>query len=130
MEGVRELGNVVCQHIASLQSELRALRKDAAVTAEEPAGSSTGTETDADKPFKGTLMDRFTKDMVVIQSNSKTKATCELQLPSMVALTSKTSSQSFFLRLLKVIINLRDSIRGAIKKYKQTGMPKNFKILS
>jgi hypothetical protein len=72
---------------------------------------------------------RFTKDTVVIQPSSKNKATCELQLPSMAALTSKTSSQSFFLRLLKVIISLRDSIRGAIKKYKQTGKNLLFKLL-
>ena len=34
-----------------------------------------------------------------------------VQLPSMSALTAKASSQSFFLRILKVIIQLRDSIR-------------------
>jgi E3 ubiquitin-protein ligase HUWE1 len=59
--------------------------------------------------------------MVVIQSGKQSKATCELQLPSMALLTSKTSSQAFFLRLLKVIINLREAIRLAIKKHKQKG---------
>lgn len=33
----------------------------------------------------------------------------ELQLPSMQALTSKASSQAFFLRILKVIIQLTES---------------------
>ncbi|XP_021962373.1 E3 ubiquitin-protein ligase HUWE1 isoform X3 [Folsomia candida] len=147
MEGVRELGNVVCAHIASLQNELRSLRKEplvseaaaAAAAAAASSSSSAVAESDSqagghssnstagsdpdDKPFKGTLMDRFTKDTVVIQPSSKNKAAYELQLPSMTALTSKTSSQSFFLRLLKVIISLRESIETAIKKYKMMSGP-------
>jgi len=39
----------------------------------------------------------------------------------MSLLTSKTSSQAFFLRLLKVIINLREAIRLAIKKHRMKG---------
>lgn len=62
----------------------------------------------------------------MIQSASKTKPSYELQLPSMTALTSKTSSQSFFLRLLKVIINLRESIETAIKKIKSQSKYKGF----
>ena len=38
---------------------------------------------------------------------------------SMTALTSKTSSQSFFLRVLKVIIQLREAALLAIKKAKK-----------
>merc|ERR1712226_1123337 len=43
----------------------------------------------------------------------------ELQLNSMTVLTSKTSSQSFFLRVLKVIIQLREAALLAIKKAKK-----------
>ena len=39
-----------------------------------------------------------------------------MQLSSMTALTNKTSSQSFFLRVLKVIIQLREAALLAIKK--------------
>ena len=43
----------------------------------------------------------------------------ELQLPSMASLTSKTSSQAFFLRILKVILQLRDAARLAAAKAKR-----------
>lgn len=54
---------------------------------------------------------RFTNECVIISGATKVKPPCELQLASMSALTSKTSSQAFFLRTLKVIIQLRDAIR-------------------
>ena len=41
-----------------------------------------------------------------------------MQLPSMNALTNKTSSQAFFLRVLKVIIQLRETALASIKKAK------------
>ena len=54
---------------------------------------------------------------MVLTAPAKPKAGgSELQLSSMSALTNKTSSQSFFLRVLKVIIQLRDSALLAIKK--------------
>lgn len=59
MEGVRELGNVVCGHIASLQNELKSLRKEPLVDAnEEQPSTSSGDQESGDKPFKGTLTDR------------------------------------------------------------------------
>lgn len=72
------------------------------------SSSTTGT--------KGILQDRFTKETVVITSTSKQKARCELQLPSMVSLISKTASQSFFLRILKVVIQIRESAKDALAK--------------
>merc|ERR1712088_459189 len=68
---------------------------------------------------KGTLNDRFTKEAVVLVAPTKPKGGGELQLNSMTALTSKTSSQSFFLRVLKVIIQLREAALLAIKKAKK-----------
>lgn len=65
---------------------------------------------------KGVLQDRFTKETVVITSTSKQKTRCELQLPSMVPLISKTASQSFFLRILKVIIQIRESAKESLGK--------------
>ena len=63
-------------------------------------------------------MFRFTKEAVVVTAPSKVKGGSELQLPSMNALTNKTSSQAFFLRVLKVIIQLRESALLAMKKSK------------
>lgn len=45
----------------------------------------------------------------------------ELQLPSMQQLTSKSSSQHFLLRILKVVIQLRDAARAAARKANKAG---------
>lgn len=65
---------------------------------------------------KGTIANRFTKESVVITASVKVKASCELQLPSMVPLTSKCSSQLFFLKVLRVIVQIRNSFKQNIKR--------------
>lgn len=69
---------------------------------------------------KGVLQDRFTKETVVITATGKQKPRCELQLPSMVPLVSKTASQSFFLRILKVIVQIRESAKETATKENQS----------
>jgi len=59
---------------------------------------------------------RFTNENVVVTAPSKVKAGSDLQLPSMAALVSKTSSQAFFLRILKVIVQIREAVRLANAK--------------
>jgi hypothetical protein len=59
---------------------------------------------------------RFTKDSVIVTAPTKVKSGCDLQLPSMAALTSKTSSQAFFLRILKVIVQIRESVQLARRR--------------
>jgi len=54
---------------------------------------------------------------VVVHAGSKVKGRGrELQLPSIQQLTSKSSSQQFLLRILKVIIQLRQAAKSAAKK--------------
>lgn len=54
---------------------------------------------------------------MVVHSASKVKGRGrELQLPSIQQLTSKSSSQQFLLRILKVIIQLRQAAKSAAKK--------------
>ena len=54
---------------------------------------------------------------MVVHSGSKVKGRGrELQLPSIQQLTSKSSSQQFLLRILKVIIQLRQAAKTAAKK--------------
>ena len=110
LAGARQLGNVVCTHVSDLLKELQDLK-----TAGNLQHSGKETE-DEESKSKGTLADRFTKEAVVLTAPSKPKGGGELQLGSMVALTNKTSSQSFFLRVLKVIIQLREAALQAIKK--------------
>lgn len=61
------------------------------------------------------------ESVVIVAAQKRTLGGRELQLPSMSSLTSKTSTQKFFLRVLQVIIQLREDTRRANKKAKQTG---------
>ncbi|UYV80320.1 HUWE1 [Cordylochernes scorpioides] len=122
LEGARELGNTVCQHIRVLIGELHVL--NAKLANDRPGNSSivligpSPADDDSDEAAgrrgtKGTIADRFTSSTVVITAPSTRGVKgSELQLPSMATLTSKTSSQAFFLRILKVIIQLRDSSKS------------------
>lgn len=58
---------------------------------------------------------------MIVAAQKRTLGGRELQLPCMSSLTSKTSTQKFFLRVLQVIIQLREDTRRANKKAKQTG---------
>ncbi|XP_041336621.1 E3 ubiquitin-protein ligase HUWE1-like [Pyrgilauda ruficollis] len=61
------------------------------------------------------------ESVVIVASQKRALGGRELQLPSMSVLTSKTSTQRFFLRVLQVIIQLRDDTRRAHRKAKQPG---------
>lgn len=102
------IGEVVREQIQSMLDELRDLNKVEKRAQEEPTAGTS----------KGVLSNRFTKESVVITASSKVKAACDLQLPSMAPLTSKTSSQVFFLRVLRVIVQIREAIKKALKKGK------------
>lgn len=121
LEGAQQLGKTVRSNIDSLYEELRNLNIK---TRDETASTSFSSSEDVDagardKAAKGILQDRFTHGQVVITAptNFRPNVTSkEVQLPSMATLTSKTSSQSFFLRILKVIIQLKKSIKAQKKK--------------
>ncbi|XP_037772840.1 E3 ubiquitin-protein ligase HUWE1-like isoform X4 [Penaeus monodon] len=107
LQGAATLGSTVATHIAALLSDLRAYNASHPMASHEDEHQPHVT----DKSKKGLLQDRFTNECIIISGATKVKPPCELQLASMSALTSKTSSQAFFLRTLKVIIQLRDAIR-------------------
>ncbi|XP_034939530.1 E3 ubiquitin-protein ligase HUWE1 isoform X2 [Chelonus insularis] len=112
LEGAMELANMVCEHISELMKELKVLNREIRrrnSLEDQPSTSSSGTS-------RGILTDRFTQDSVVVTAPSKVKAGTDLQLPSMSALVSKTSSQAFFLRILKVIVQIREAVHLANKK--------------
>merc|ERR1712240_302944 len=113
LAGVRQIGNVVSGHVSDLLAELADLKAAGGLAA------LNNKEEEEEGKAKGTLNDRFTKEAVVLVAPTKPKGGGELQLNSMTALTSKTSSQSFFLRVLKVIIQLREAALLAIKKAKK-----------
>nr|XP_042906094.1 E3 ubiquitin-protein ligase HUWE1 [Parasteatoda tepidariorum] len=110
LDGARELGQSVCQNIRSLMYELKSL--NAHLAAEKNSeNEEKDPEYDGKFQLKGTIQDRFTCRPVVVTAPGKIKGRSgrELQLPSMSSFTSKASSQAFFLRILKVIIQLTES---------------------
>ena len=70
--------------------------------------------------------------MIVLHASPNVRSSGrELQLPAMSLLTSKMSGQQFLLRILKVIIQLRDAARQALKKVtaRNIGMRNEKKIM-
>ncbi|XP_060080556.1 E3 ubiquitin-protein ligase HUWE1-like [Ylistrum balloti] len=113
LEGAQELGHTVCSHIRSLLHELK---KHSGKTRDEDEEMKEADSTSAPMG-KGILPDRFTQGTaIVVAAPKKVKGGRELQLPSMNLLTNKTSSQQFLLRILKVIIQLRDAARTMVKR--------------
>lgn len=126
IDGSKYLAGIVQEQINDLIVDLKQLnqrnRQETGTTAATPMPQYTienssndsqslsyNTMPSTSSASKGILQDRFTKEKVIITSASKQKTRCELQLPSMVPLISKTASQSFFLRILKVVIQIRES---------------------
>ncbi|CAD6224794.1 GSCOCG00005556001-RA-CDS [Cotesia congregata] len=116
LEGAMELANMVCDHISELMKELKVLNLEI----RRRNSLEDQPSTSASVSGRGNLTDRFTQDSVVITAPSKVKAGTDLQLPSMSALVSKTSSQAFFLRILKVIVQIREAVYLANKKKNET----------
>lgn len=118
VKGVIELSHMVQKHINNLMVELRQLNDSLKGDKKVDGAMATGDDSDElSRPStsKGLLRDRFTKDAVIITAPSKVKTSNDLQLPSMAPLLSKTSNQSFFLRILKVITQIRDTVRQDVK---------------
>lgn len=111
LNGAVKLAEEISEQINNLLEELKSInnRDRSYVNMDVKEGPST------EKPSKGLLCDRFTKGNVVITASAKVKQSCDLQLPSMAPLTTKTSSQTFFLRLLRLIAQIYDNIKKTHK---------------
>ncbi|XP_048517112.1 E3 ubiquitin-protein ligase HUWE1 isoform X3 [Dendroctonus ponderosae] len=110
LNGAIEIGLIVESQIQSMLGDLQDLKtllKKKIDDKDKDSGPSTS---------KGVLHNRFTNEQVIVTASTKVKAACELQLPSMVPLTSKSSSQLFFLRVLRVIVQIRNSIKHNLKR--------------
>ncbi|XP_036319887.1 E3 ubiquitin-protein ligase HUWE1 isoform X1 [Rhagoletis pomonella] len=58
--------------------------------------------------LEGVMQDRFTSENVIISAPSNFKPSCELQLPSIKKLLSPSSAQLYFLKTLKIFIQVRE----------------------
>lgn len=119
LKGAIEIGNIVEGQIKSMLHDLRDLnnvqKRKLTTTTQQNTQQIDDT---CPSTSKGVISNRFTKETVIITASTKVKASCELQLPSMVPLTSKSSSQTFFLRVLRVIVQIRNSIKQSLKRSK------------
>ncbi|KAJ8983063.1 hypothetical protein NQ317_007105 [Molorchus minor] len=106
LNGGMEIGHIVEGQIQCMLKDLKEL-----VSTTQKRKLEEGPSTS-----KGIMYNRFTNEQVVVTASTKVKTACELQLPSMVPLTSKSSSQVFFLRVLRVIVQIRNSIKQSIKR--------------
>uniref|UniRef100_A0A803T9A2 HECT-type E3 ubiquitin transferase n=1 Tax=Anolis carolinensis TaxID=28377 RepID=A0A803T9A2_ANOCA len=125
LNGARQLGYTLCKQIGTLLAELREynLEQQRRAQCESLSPDGLPEEQPQTTKLKGKMQSRFdiAENVVIVASQKRPLGGRELQLPSMSMLTSKTSTQKFFLRVLQVIIQLRDDTRRANKKAKQTG---------
>ncbi|XP_061231979.1 E3 ubiquitin-protein ligase HUWE1-like [Neopsephotus bourkii] len=125
LTGARHLGATLCRQIGTLLAELREynLEQQRRVQSEAPSPEGLPEEQPPSAKLKGKMQSRFdtAESVVIVASQKRALGGRELQLPSMSVLTSKSSTQRFFLRVLQVIIQLRDDTRRAHKKAKQAG---------
>nr|XP_055043826.1 E3 ubiquitin-protein ligase HUWE1 isoform X10 [Misgurnus anguillicaudatus] len=128
LSGARHLGYTLCKQIGTLLAELREYNLEQQRRARADAQSPEASHEDpgiTTRP-KGKMTSRShrfdgSESVVIVAAQKRTLGGRELQLPCMSSLTSKTSTQKFFLRVLQVIIQLREDTRRANKKAKQTG---------
>ncbi|XP_051961196.1 E3 ubiquitin-protein ligase HUWE1-like isoform X6 [Xyrauchen texanus] len=125
LSGARHLGYTLCKQIGTLLAELREYNLEQQRRGRADAQSPEASHEDPSittRP-KGKMTSRFdgSESVVIVAAQKRTLGGRELQLPCMSSLTSKTSTQKFFLRVLQVIIQLREDTRRANKKAKQTG---------
>lgn len=111
LNGIRLLGKDVSDEIKQLLAEVQdyiSKNKFATTTGNEDESSNTPIDEsvkllDSYKAMRSNALPSTNTD-----PNAKQQ---DLQLPAMVMLTSKTANQQFLLRILKVIIQLRDATK-------------------
>uniref|UniRef100_A0A3Q2ZU34 E3 ubiquitin-protein ligase HUWE1 n=1 Tax=Kryptolebias marmoratus TaxID=37003 RepID=A0A3Q2ZU34_KRYMA len=125
LSGARHLGYTLCKQIGTLLAELREynLEQQRQAQSDSHSPDAPPEESSISARLKGKMTSRFdgSESVVIVAAQKRTLGGRELQLPCMSSLTSKTSTQKFFLRVLQVIIQLREDTRRANKKAKQTG---------
>lgn len=104
LEGVRSLGDNVCQQINTLLQQLEENKPALGNFSRQ----SSGVDDDAAAAAATTNV-----VTAMIIGRNTTDHSHDIHLPAMVPLSCKGSQQSFFLRLLKVVCQLRESALNA-----------------
>ena len=134
LRGTWELGLAVCKEVEVLHDE--AVKYNQTVAANQPTTSAAAAAEDTMdaqnsimaaysslRPQPTTQQNLIDSYSNLVISSPKTKQTGELQLPSMSILVEKNSNQKFFVRLIRLIINLRETIEKEAKKKRNLPTP-------
>ncbi|XP_071495531.1 E3 ubiquitin-protein ligase HUWE1-like [Diadema antillarum] len=120
LQGAQELGQTLCRDIVKLLGQVQEYRsrQQQADTSSDDSDDSPVTEasTSGQMPKQGAVADRYNPaaNIVITAPATGTKRSgFELRLQSMGLFTGKTSNQNFLLRMLKVIIQLREVAKKA-----------------
>ena len=122
LDGIRLLGKYVSDEIKQLHWEVQDYLSRNKLTANTTTSTTTNsTSAGNDDELSSTPIDdssrlldsyRTTRSNTLPSTNTDPNAKQQdLQLPAMVVLTSKTANQQFLLRILKVIIQLREATK-------------------
>ena len=137
LDGIRTIGLTLCSQIAVIikdlsrnwelvktqrgqnpsddpQQESEKLEPPS-VGAAGPSGSPSSRTPQSSNVIPGVVLPSATPELPSLVDHSK-----DLHLPSMVPLTCKGSQQSFFLRMLKVVCQLRESAQAALTGAQKT----------
>lgn len=115
LEGAKEIGFALCSDIRKLLTEVRQYQESAEFQGDEDPSTSAGSSSG----HGGTLRDRFNMGINIIvnaRSGNTKRSGFELRLPSMALFTAKMSNQNLFLRMLKVVVQLKEAAKKAAKK--------------
>ena len=114
----------ISSDIKKLLSEVRDYQSKHGSQNNSPDSEEPSTSSGSNTPSShGVITDRFNQGAtIVVTGNSKGpgRGGFELRLPSMSLFTSKMSNQNLFLRMLKVVIQLREAARKAAKRATET----------
>lgn len=106
LDGVRHLGQQVFEDINRLGHELKHYLSN------HKRQDNTASTSTQDKNVKGYIQDRYSNTQIVVSAPTTAGKPSisgkEVQLPSMSTLIAKSSSQHLFLRILKIIMQLRE----------------------
>ncbi|CAF1080113.1 unnamed protein product [Didymodactylos carnosus] len=118
LDGIRLLGKNVSKEIRQLHWEVQDyLSKNKSVD-DEKTSEQPQHHTSDESSSSSNLFERYNNNRNITHSGSTTTLNAtttastkqhDLQLPAMIMLTSKTANQQFLLRILKVIIQLREA---------------------
>lgn len=104
LKGVCSLGENVCQQIDALLQQLE----------ENKGNYSRQSSVDDEAPTATAAAATTSSALTAMVGRNTTDHSHDIHLPAMVPLSCKASQQSFFLRLLKVVCQLRESALNAV----------------